>query len=347
MDLSTAQMLMVMSCVFDTLGQKPNSHLTLHNCKRDLISSHDRKGNHMEFGGLELFLDDQMISYTRNLRRQITRPRLYEGNPVVRREYPWEAGHACIYGSVLYDDKKNLFRMWYNAYGEDYYNQQVLAYAESPDGITWTDLANRAGVVTATILAPAPRTRRLAWLNVGLTWIGVCWTGVADWWLAGLVPAWLLSSDPGWVPGGSHRHDRPGPAWLFYDDHCGLCHRCVRLVLAEDRREDTIRLAPLQGAAFSEMVEESVRERLPDSIVLVTPTGRVLCRSAAILELGRLLGGCWRLAAGFARLIPRPLADLAYRLVAAIRHRLFGRPTEACPLIPAELRERFDLRYDE
>jgi len=224
----------------------------------------------------------------------------------------------------------------------------VLAVFDThPDGITWTDLANRAGVVTATILAPAPRTRRLAWLIVGLTWIGVCWTGVADWWLAGLVPAWLLSSDPGWVPGGSHRHDRPGPAWLFYDGHCGLCHRCVRLVLAEDRREDTIRLAPLQGAAFSEMVEESVRERLPDSIVLVTPTGRVLCRSAAILELGRLLGGCWRLAAGFARLIPRPLADLAYRLVAAIRHRLFGRPTEACPLIPAELRERFDLRYDE
>lgn len=129
---------MVISCAFDTLGQKPNLYLLLYNGKRDPINPHDGKGNHMEFSGLELFLDDQMISNTRNMCRRITRPRLYEGNPVVRREYPWEAGHACIYGSVLYDDNKKLFRMWYNAYGEDYYNQQVMAYAESPDGITWT-----------------------------------------------------------------------------------------------------------------------------------------------------------------------------------------------------------------
>ena len=224
----------------------------------------------------------------------------------------------------------------------------VLAVFDADlDETGWTNLANRVGVVTATILAAAPRTRRLAWLIVGLTWIGVAWTGVVDWWLAGLVPAWLLSGDPTWVPAGRHQDNRSGPAWLFYDGHCGLCHRCVRLVLSEDRREDTIRLAPLQGAAFPEMVEPSVRERLPDSIVLVTPSGEALCRSAAVLELGRLLGGSWRLASGFARMIPRPLADLAYRLVATIRHRLFGRPAEACPLIPDELRGRFDLRHDE
>ena len=224
----------------------------------------------------------------------------------------------------------------------------VLAVFDTgPDDTVWTELANRGGVVTATILAASPRTRRLAWLIAGLTWVGLACGGMADWWLSGLAPAWLLSADPAWIPDGRHRDNRSGPAWLFYDGHCGLCHRCVRLVLSEDRREDTIRLAPLQGAAFSEMVESSVRERLPDSIVLVTPAGEVLCRSAAVLELGRLLGGCWRMAAGISRVIPRPLADLVYRLVATIRHRLFGRPTEACPLIPDELRGRFDLRYDE
>ena len=73
----------------------------------------------MRFSGLELFLDDEMIAYTRNIRRQIVPARKYEGNPVLRRQFPWEARHACIYGSVLYDQPRRIFRMWYNAYGEN------------------------------------------------------------------------------------------------------------------------------------------------------------------------------------------------------------------------------------
>jgi pilus assembly protein CpaC len=42
-----------------------------------------------------------------------------------------------------------------------------------------------------------------------------------------------------------------------------------------------------------------------------------------------------------------PGIDVGYRLVAAIRFRIFGRTSAACPLLPPELRERFDLRYDE
>jgi predicted DCC family thiol-disulfide oxidoreductase YuxK len=222
----------------------------------------------------------------------------------------------------------------------------LTVFDPHPDGASWTSLANRCGVVATTILAPSPRTRRLAWLVAGLTWVGVVLTGTPGWWLAGLVPAWLLAGDPAWLPPGRHR-DGPGRAWLFYDGGCGLCHRCVRLVLAEDRREAPIRLAPLGGTAFSETIEASVRQQLPDSIVLVTPDGRILDRSDALFELARLLGGWWRLAAAALWLIPRPLADAAYRLVAAIRYRLFGRPAESCPLLPPEFRERFDLRCDE
>ena len=37
----------------------------------------------MQFSGIELFLDDEVISYTRNIRRESWQPRKYEGNPVV------------------------------------------------------------------------------------------------------------------------------------------------------------------------------------------------------------------------------------------------------------------------
>ncbi len=89
------------------------------------------------FGGIELFLDDQMISWTRNLRREIIQPVKYVRNPIIHSDYPWEAEFTTIHGTVLWDQDQQRYRMWYNAFGKDYKNQQFLAYAESADGLEW------------------------------------------------------------------------------------------------------------------------------------------------------------------------------------------------------------------
>lgn len=102
-----------------------------------LLPVSGRPGELNRFGGLELFLDDEMISWSQNIRRQVLSPSKFVGNPVVRPEFPWEEEFTTISGTVLWDDQKRLFRMWYNAYGKDYKNQQYLAYAESPDGFQW------------------------------------------------------------------------------------------------------------------------------------------------------------------------------------------------------------------
>ncbi len=107
-----------------------------------LIVDRSAEGNtvkrpNMEFSRVELFLDDELISYTRNIRREINRPTKHPLNPIIRREYAWEEAHVCLYGSVLYDQHRGIFRMWYNAFGKEYRNQQYLAYAESHDGVRW------------------------------------------------------------------------------------------------------------------------------------------------------------------------------------------------------------------
>lgn len=66
---------------------------------------------------------------------------------------------------------------------------------------------------------------------------------------------------------------------------------------------------------------------------------RVLARSAAALRVARYLGGSWRLALA-AWLVPRPLRDAIYDLVARHRHRLVGAPA-ACYAPPPEVRSRF------
>jgi predicted DCC family thiol-disulfide oxidoreductase YuxK len=129
---------------------------------------------------------------------------------------------------------------------------------------------------------------------------------------------------------------------LFYDGDCGLCHRAVQFVLAHDRH-GVFRFAPLDSDLFRAAVPEATRAGLPDSMVVVTGTGVVLTRSAAWLYIMRSLGGRWRLLAAGASIVPEAIRDWAYDGVAAVRHRLFARPSTVCPLLPDHIKGRFDL----
>jgi predicted DCC family thiol-disulfide oxidoreductase YuxK len=132
------------------------------------------------------------------------------------------------------------------------------------------------------------------------------------------------------------------PGYLFYDGHCALCHRAVKFVLRHDRSGQAFRFAPLQGEMFQAKVAEGRRAGLPDSVVVLTRDGELLVRSAAFLHIFRRLGGGWRVLAALLSLIPRGLRDIVYDFVARIRYRVFGKREDLCPIVPAELRARFD-----
>jgi predicted DCC family thiol-disulfide oxidoreductase YuxK len=153
----------------------------------------------------------------------------------------------------------------------------------------------------------------------------------------GLVMLHLFTWDPGWVrplPGGTER--------LFYDGHCGLCQRSVRLILAEDATGTAFRFAPLQGETFAALLPAPERAALPLSLVVRTEKGTLLTRSSAVLHILRRLGGTWRLLAGVLVFLPAVVRDRLYDGIARIRHRLFAQPAETCPLMPPSLRTRFD-----
>jgi predicted DCC family thiol-disulfide oxidoreductase YuxK len=115
----------------------------------------------------------------------------------------------------------------------------------------------------------------------------------------------------------------------------------VRFVLAEAPADLPLRIAPLGGPAFLAAVPEERRAGLPSSLLLVSGD-RLLTKSTGVFELMARLGGAWRLLGALGGLVPRPLRDLVYDLVVALRRHVFQRPAEACPLLPPELRERFD-----
>jgi predicted DCC family thiol-disulfide oxidoreductase YuxK len=146
------------------------------------------------------------------------------------------------------------------------------------------------------------------------------------------------------MPGEQAKGAEPrAPERLFYDGSCALCHWAVRFVLARDPQGRAFRFAPLDSDAFRRAAPEAVRASLPDSLVVETQGGELLTRSAAVIHILGRLGAPWRWLGGVARVFPRTLLDALYDFVARVRYRVFGREPEACPLIPKELRSRFDL----
>jgi predicted DCC family thiol-disulfide oxidoreductase YuxK len=152
----------------------------------------------------------------------------------------------------------------------------------------------------------------------------------------GMVMLHLFTFDPGWVKPLRAKAE----ATLFYDGYCGLCHGAVRFILAEDTR--AFRFAPLDSDAFRSTVTEDRRATLPDSLIVVTDEGKLLSRSSAVLYVFQRLGGVWRIMALIGMVVPRAWLDGIYDAIARIRYRLFRKPESACPLLPVNLRARFD-----
>jgi predicted DCC family thiol-disulfide oxidoreductase YuxK len=140
----------------------------------------------------------------------------------------------------------------------------------------------------------------------------------------------------------SSREPEPARAGdvVLYDGLCGLCSRAVRFIARHDGR-GRFRFAALQSEVGRALLEGAagVPALLPDSVILVEAGGTVRVESDAALWIAASLDGPVRHLARL-RVVPRPLRDAVYRLVARTRYRIFGRHDE-CEIPAPWLRERF------
>ena len=128
---------------------------------------------------------------------------------------------------------------------------------------------------------------------------------------------------------------------LLYDGVCGFCNKTVQMILDRDRRGE-MRFAALQSDYGRAVVARHPGLAGVDSVVYVERAGgaeRVYVRSDAALRVAAYLGGAWKLFLA-ARVIPAPVRDFFYDLVARYRYQLFGK-YDACMLPPPAVRSRF------
>jgi len=86
----------------------------------------------------QLFLDDWIIDKRENLKHELGTPQKCAGNPVMKRDKPWDAARCDLYGSAVWDKHEKKLQLFYQAKSTSNQNDHKLAYAESHDkGQTW------------------------------------------------------------------------------------------------------------------------------------------------------------------------------------------------------------------
>lgn len=110
---------------------------------------------------------------------------------------------------------------------------------------------------------------------------------------------------------------------MVFDGDCVLCSANARFILRHDRR-GRFRLATMQGEAGAALMARCGIDPLDPETFILVEGERVRRDSDAALAIAEGLGWPWTMLAAL-RIVPRPLRDALYRLVARNRYRWFGR----------------------
>ena len=125
----------------------------------------------------------------------------------------------------------------------------------------------------------------------------------------------------------------PGAAGVvLFDGYCRLCDRSVQFVIDRDRRR-VFRFAPSQSPGAAPFLARCGLGSAPGTIVFIERDGWSV-RSTAAIRMARRLGFPWSLAA-IGLIVPAPLRDVGYRVVARNRLRWFGQ-RDTCRIPTAE-----------
>lgn len=133
---------------------------------------------------------------------------------------------------------------------------------------------------------------------------------------------------------------RPAPSGpiVLFDGVCNFCEGSVRFILPRDPG-GAFRFAALQSDAGRALALRYGHDpdRL-DTLILVDGD-RMFTKSDAALRIASRLKLPWRLARIFL-IVPRPVRDAVYDLIARNRYRLFGKKSE-CLVPEPGIRGRF------
>ncbi len=131
---------------------------------------------------------------------------------------------------------------------------------------------------------------------------------------------------------------------ILFDGVCNLCNASVQFIIERDPTA-IFQFASLQSEAGQAILAKNALNAAlnndasaEDSVILVE-NGHIYDRSTAALRIARRLSGGIKFLYVFI-LIPRPIRDFVYKIIAKNRYRWFGKQ-DACWMPTKELKARF------
>lgn len=124
---------------------------------------------------------------------------------------------------------------------------------------------------------------------------------------------------------------------VLFDGNCNFCDKSVQFIIKRDPN-GLFKYASLQSDIGKELLNKFHAPIHIDSFVLIEDS-HCYFNSSAALRVCRNLKGAWKLLY-ILLIVPKPLRDFFYRLIAKNRYKWFG-TKETCTLPSPEERKRF------
>ena len=131
---------------------------------------------------------------------------------------------------------------------------------------------------------------------------------------------------------------QPNHAIILFDGVCNLCTSTIQFIIKRDP-QGYFTFASLQSEIGRQLLEEhGLQPDALDTFVLVEGS-RCFTRSDAALRIAQHLSGGWSLVRVLS-LIPKPVRDWGYTVLARYRYRWFG-THETCMVPSRDILDRF------
>ncbi len=125
---------------------------------------------------------------------------------------------------------------------------------------------------------------------------------------------------------------------VIFDGICVFCNGAVNFIINRDPG-NIFAFSPMQSEVAQSLIKKHHASNEILNTLILIKKGRCYLRTDATLEISKDLAGYWYLLNIF-KIIPRPVRDFLYTLLARNRYNLFGR-LSSCMVPTENVKKRF------
>ena len=125
---------------------------------------------------------------------------------------------------------------------------------------------------------------------------------------------------------------------ICYDGVCNFCNFWVSLLIQYDKKK-RFNYLWLQSETATKLLANSSLTPADLNTIIYLRKGKIYTQSTAIIKIISDLKGFW-IMIKLCYLIPKPIRDLVYNVIASVRYKLFGKQT-SCQRPPVDQLDQF------